>query len=338
MAADSATKTASDIAVTASTHVVSEISKDITEDVAKDAKVEATSTKTEVTQNETKVNEAKGIVTKTETTASSQKTQVVASGIAPPSLDTSNATTETSKDGKEVKIVLPSKSEKATGDESSPGAAGDQSKPGSPAAEVTSKDSGDKGTSVVVTGSGDKKVSVKISDDGTITIGTDASSEKKEVTETTIDPKTAISVGKQDNDEKVAEEEVLEVAPAKEVTLPPKSEKESTEDTPTSSSKTKTYAIEEGAKASTPTQEKEKTKAVSESKKPTLADDKAAEVEQPKAVKVVLKAKASMPEVATDVLQALSPNTGVVPSNSEQILAEIHQSKFHFPCMISNWH
>jgi hypothetical protein len=337
MAADNAKKTATDIVTTASTHVVTEISKDITEDVANDAKVEATSTKTEVTQNETKVNEAKGTVTKTETTASSQKTQVVATGIAQPLLDSSTATTETSKDGKEVKIVLPSKGEKTTGNEPPSSDAQDQSKPESPAAEAASKEDGDKGTSVIVTGSGDKKVSVKISDDGTITVGTDTSAEKKEVTETTIYPKTATSAGKEEKGEKT--EAGSGPAPAKETPeikiIPPKSEKKAaTEDNSTEeSSNNETSTTEKQAQpseTSAPSQESGETKAASESKEPAPGEDKAAEIKEPKAVKVVVKANASSPEAATDVLQALPLTTGLVPSNSDRILAEIHQSKFSF--------
>ena len=181
MAADSAKKTASDIAVTASTHVVNEIGKDITEDIAKDAKVEATSTKTEVTQKETKVDEEKGTVVKTETKATSQKTKVVATGIAKPLTEASDAVPEASNEGKDTEAVIPPQKE---GDSTG------QAKPETPVTETPNKTSPEgetEGTSVIVTGSGDKKVSVKISDDGTITIGTDSTSEKKEVTETPME-------------------------------------------------------------------------------------------------------------------------------------------------------
>jgi len=50
------------ILLRASTDVVDELGKDIMEDIAKDTKVEATSTKAKVTQNEMKVNAEKGTV------------------------------------------------------------------------------------------------------------------------------------------------------------------------------------------------------------------------------------------------------------------------------------
>jgi hypothetical protein len=318
MAADSAKKMASDIAVTAGTHVVNEIGKDITEDIAKDAKVEASSTKTEVTQNETKVDEEKGTVVNTESKATSQKTKVVATGIAKPVTEASDAVPEASENGKDTEAGNTTQKE---------GDSKNQAKSESPAAEAPKKEispNGEKeGTSVIVTGGGDKKVSVKISDNGTITIGIDSTSERKEVTETPPEKE-----GPPSNDAKELTPEVKisppEAEKAAEKTQDSLTKEESKEAT---SSDNVPEEKENSPEAPAPSKENGEIKVVSELKEPTPETDKPAEAktDETKSVKIVVKAMASPPEPAAEVSQP-PPATGTSFSNSDQILAKIHQS------------
>jgi hypothetical protein len=318
--------------VTAGTHVVNEIGKDITEDIAKDAKVEASSTKTEVTQNETKVDEEKGTVVNTESKATSQKTKVVATGIAKPVTEASDAVPEASENGKDTEAGNTTQKE---------GDSKNQAKSESPAAEAPKKEispNGEKeGTSVIVTGGGDKKVSVKISDNGTITIGIDSTSERKEVTETPIDAKTAVSAekGKKPEKEGPPSNDAKELTPEVKIS-PPEAEKaaEKTQDSLTkeeskeaTSSDNVPEEKENSPEAPAPSKENGEIKVVSELKEPTPETDKPAEAktDETKSVKIVVKAKASPPEPAAEVSQP-PPATGTSFSNSDQILAKIHQS------------
>lgn len=341
MAADSAKKTASDIAVTASTHVVNEIGKDITEDIANDAKVEATSTKTEVTQKETKVDEEKGVVVKTETKATSQKTQVVATGIVKPVTEASSDVVP--EDGKDAEAVDSAQKE------------GEASE--SPVAEVAKESSssgGKEGTSVIVTGVEDKKVSVKISDDGTITIGTDSSSEKKEVTETPIEVTPAAAPpekGKEPGKEEVPLQDNKTQTP--EVKTPLPEPEKATVKKPVDDESKKVAApdaVPEQQTANTstapsPSQETSESKAVPDTEEPNAEPAKPTESKtegvEVKAVKVVLKTQAQAPtEPAPEAPQPTPPATTEPQAGDTHIhdsLAKLHESMYctqpSHPCL-----
>lgn len=326
MAADSAKKTASEIAVTASTHVVNELGKDITEDVAKDAKVEATSTKTVVTSNETKVDEEKGVVVNTETKATSQKMKVVATGLVKSPTESGDAVPEAANDAKDTKAVPQIE-----------GSSKDQDKSD---VEVPKHEPGANGhkeaTSVIVTGSGDK-VSVKISDDGTITIGTNSTSEEKEVTETPIEPKPVVPEGKGKEPKKISEAEDSSKdnkAPSEVKVSPPGPNKVTEEIAKAASSEIAPAKQAECPEVPSPSKENGETKANSGSEEhaqdtdeKTDAKTEEPKTEDPKTVKIVLKTKALPTESATEATQDLSSAPAPTPPSAEQTPPETPQSK-----------
>lgn len=149
MAADRAKITANEIAVEASTHIVNELSKDLTEELA-GHKLEATTTKTDTVKEEKSVDEATGTIVNKETTSSTKETTVVIDGkdVTPEPVVSTDAPKGSSKTEESAESSDPVKGE-AEGDDDNEG----------PTVTVSSTT---------------KTVSVKIDEDGTITIGTSA--------------------------------------------------------------------------------------------------------------------------------------------------------------------
>ncbi|RDL38489.1 uncharacterized protein BP5553_02829 [Venustampulla echinocandica] len=214
MAADHAKQTASKIAVEASSHVVEELRKDITEGTSNDAAVvEATTTQTDVTTAQTTVDGTTGDVVAKESKLSSQETKIVITGgNVAVSSDTSETAPETSPDAKDSKSAESPKVENekpgnSTEDDSTAEAKSETAS-NEPSKKGLGADDSKSGSSVIVMG-GDKSVSVKISEDGTITIGTEASSKTEIV-------KTVTASGSKSDSETTKEE-----APEKEVVKDP---------------------------------------------------------------------------------------------------------------------
>lgn len=170
MAADRAKTTANEIAVEASTHVVKELSKDLNEELAQHAKLEATTTTTDTIKTEKNVDEAAGTITKKEIKQSVKETTIqIGAGEVEVDLGTqkdsenvdnkekSKTTSEVAgPDTENASIVVLDKEDAVT---------------------EPSKDTEEGKHSSVVIKSTTKTTSIKIDEDGTITIGTDTPNE-----------------------------------------------------------------------------------------------------------------------------------------------------------------
>jgi hypothetical protein len=179
MAADRAKNTANEIAMEASTHVVNELSKDLNEELAEHAKLEATTTKTDTIKTEKNVDEAAGTITKKEIKQSVKETVIqIGSGesTAASKIGGEAGTPESTKPAEDVE-----EGEKKAAVVAAPKSNDDKT----PSIEAIKKeavvDSGKKEGegkhSSVVIKSTTKTTSIKIDVDGTITIGTDTPKE-----------------------------------------------------------------------------------------------------------------------------------------------------------------
>ncbi|KAH8656946.1 hypothetical protein BGZ60DRAFT_531811 [Tricladium varicosporioides] len=210
MAADAAKKTASDIAIDASSHVVKELGKDLSEDI-KDSKIEAIATSTTTDKTKTIADSTTGTIVEKASTSTSKETKIVITPAVKPS-EPADMAPDASGDAKSVKPSDSSSAEKETS--VVPAAEGKREEA---SCEPIKKDvqpaEEKKGTSIVVSGSGSKDVSVNIAEDGTITIGATSSSEKTKkpiLAETTPETTTPAPAP-------VKEEETLVSAPTEEV-------------------------------------------------------------------------------------------------------------------------
>lgn len=188
MAADRAKITANEIAVEASTHVVNELSKDLTEELA-GHKLEATTTKTDTVKEETSVDEATGTIVNKEIKSSTKETTVVIDGkdVTPEPAVSADSPKESLKIEEPVESSDPVKKD-----------------------EEEKQEDDAEGPTVTVS-STTKTVSVKIDEDGTITIGTTAPDKvkpHKKKSKKEAAPKETEVAEKAGAPEKTAEKEV----------------------------------------------------------------------------------------------------------------------------------